>query len=107
MMDLRCTFLVVTSGNPWARSKRIWWPKMERVPVPVRSVFSTPRSRASRNRSRYWCINLFYRSRLEPRNRIAGKNEIAGCTIQKHVNEPVHAIYGLYGELTHSLSHPE
>ena len=27
MMDLRCTFLVVTSGKPLARSKRIWWPK--------------------------------------------------------------------------------
>ena len=47
MIDFRCTFLVVTSGKPSARSKRIWWPKIERVPVPVRSVFSTPVSRTS------------------------------------------------------------
>ena len=40
-----CTFLVVTSGKPAARSKRIWWPKTLRVPVPVRSPFSTPSSR--------------------------------------------------------------
>ena len=26
MIDLRCSFLVVTSGKPAARSKRIWWP---------------------------------------------------------------------------------
>ena len=33
------TFLVVTSGNPTARSKRIWCPNTLRVPVPVRSSF--------------------------------------------------------------------
>ena len=32
--------MVVSSGKPSARSKRIWWPKTERVPVPVRSVFA-------------------------------------------------------------------
>ena len=37
-----CTFLVVTSGKPSVRSKRIWWPNTLRVPVPVRSDFSTP-----------------------------------------------------------------
>ena len=43
--DRVCTFFVVTSGKPAARSKRIWWPKTLRVPVPVRSPFSTPSSR--------------------------------------------------------------
>src|ERR1700729_2480330 len=56
MMDFRCTFLVVTSGKPSARSKRIWWPKIDRVPVPVRSRFSTPVSRTSSSRSRYCFI---------------------------------------------------
>src|ERR1043166_4519271 len=53
MMDLACSFLVVTSGNPWVRSNRIWWPNTESVPVPVRSCFSTPRLRTSSIRSRY------------------------------------------------------
>ena len=42
MMDFKCTFFVVTSGKPWRKSKRIWWPNTLRVPVPVRSDFSTP-----------------------------------------------------------------
>ena len=29
MIDFRCSFLVVTSGKPSARSKRIWWPNTE------------------------------------------------------------------------------
>ena len=37
MIDRGCTFFVVTSGKPRRRSKRIWWPKTLRVPVPVRS----------------------------------------------------------------------
>ena len=37
-----CTFFVVTSGKPAARSKRIWCPKTLSVPVPVRSPFSRP-----------------------------------------------------------------
>ena len=41
-IDLRCSFLVVTSGKPSARSKRIWWPNTLSVPVPVRSVLRTP-----------------------------------------------------------------
>ena len=39
MIDLRCSFLVVITGSPLARSKRICQPKTERVPVPVRSDF--------------------------------------------------------------------
>jgi len=35
--------LVVTSGKPRCKSKRIWWPKIDSVPMPVRSRFSTPR----------------------------------------------------------------
>ena len=42
MIDFRCTFLVVTSGKPSARSKRIWWPNTLRVPVPVRSALAVP-----------------------------------------------------------------
>src|SRR3954453_7940894 len=49
------TFLVVTSGKPSERSKRIWCPKTESVPVPVRSDFSTPSSRTRVRRSRYCC----------------------------------------------------
>ena len=40
MMDLTCSFFVVSSGKPWRRSKRIWWPKTDNVPVPVRSSFA-------------------------------------------------------------------
>ena len=46
------TFFVVTSGKPSARSKRIWWPNTQRVPVPVRSPFSAPSSRIRWRRSR-------------------------------------------------------
>src|SRR6202171_2636673 len=56
MMDLTCSFLVVTSGKPAARSKRIWWPNTERVPTPVRSRFSTPSASTRSMRSRYWRI---------------------------------------------------
>ena len=42
MIERRCSFLVVSSGNPSARSNRIWWPNTLSVPVPVRSDFSTP-----------------------------------------------------------------
>src|SRR3954453_11567315 len=49
------TFLVVTSGNPLERSNRIWWPKTESVPVPVRSDFSTPSSRTRLRRARDCC----------------------------------------------------
>ena len=54
MIDFRCTFLVVTSGKPSLRSKRIWWPNTLFVPVPVRSAFVTPWSRTWRMKSSYW-----------------------------------------------------
>ena len=41
--DGKCTFFVVTSGKPSPRSKRIWYPNVLTVPVPVRSAFGTPR----------------------------------------------------------------
>src|SRR3954470_6758265 len=53
--DRVCTLLVVTSGKPSERSNRIWCPKTESVPVPVRSDFSTPSSRIRVRRSRYDC----------------------------------------------------
>src|SRR5574341_1276373 len=56
MMDLRCTFLVVSSGNPALRSKRSCAPKTESVPVPVRSFLRAPCSSTWRIRSRYWRI---------------------------------------------------
>ena len=37
MIERRCSFLVVTSGKPAERSKRIWCPNTLSVPVPVRS----------------------------------------------------------------------
>ena len=62
MIDLRCSFLVVTSGKPSARSNRIWWPKMLRVPVPVRSLLATPSSRIRCMRSRYCRMRELYRA---------------------------------------------
>src|SRR6266478_6264442 len=56
-MDLTCSFLVVTRGNPCSRSKRIWWPKTESVPVPVRSRFSRPCLSTCSISSWYWRIN--------------------------------------------------
>src|SRR3954471_17672661 len=53
-MDLRCTFFVVTRGKPSFRSKRICWPKMLRVPVPVRSVLGVPCAYTWRMKSSYW-----------------------------------------------------
>src|SRR6188472_1220594 len=47
------TFLVVTSGKPSPRSKRIWCPNTDSVPVPVRSPLSAPSSRIRWRRSRY------------------------------------------------------
>src|SRR5215831_16005222 len=46
--------LVVSIGNPAPRLKRIWCPKMDKVPVPVRSCFSTPSDRIRSSRSWYW-----------------------------------------------------
>src|SRR5262249_14646396 len=53
-IDLRCSFLVVVSGKPSARSKRIWWPNTDSVPVPVRSRFSAPSARIRSISSWYW-----------------------------------------------------
>ena len=53
-IDFRCSFLVVSSGNPWARSNRICRPNVPSVPVPVRSSRLTPAASRSANRSRYW-----------------------------------------------------
>ena len=52
MIDFLCSFLVVSSGKPCARSMRIWRPNTERVPVPVRSSLRAPCSSTSRRRSR-------------------------------------------------------
>src|SRR6516165_9321462 len=54
MMDLTCSFFVVVSGNPSFRSNRIWWPKIDNVPVPVRSFLTTPCARICSIRSWYW-----------------------------------------------------
>src|SRR5580698_11599966 len=56
MIDLTCSFLVVTSGKPSLRSNRIWWPKIDSVPVPVRSCFSAPSASTRSINSRYWRI---------------------------------------------------
>ena len=56
-IDGRCTFFVVSSGNPSARSNRIWWPNTLSVPVPVRSSLRTPVSRIRRTRSWYACTD--------------------------------------------------
>ena len=71
MMDFRCTFLVVRSGNPAPRSKRIWYPKTLCVPTPVRSSFITPCSRMCRRRSRY-CFICRFNEKVpgKPRNRV-------------------------------------
>lgn len=57
-MDLRCSFLVVSNGNPSSRLKRIWCPKILIVPVPVRSSFSVPSSSILCSKSRY-CFILY------------------------------------------------
>src|SRR5262249_37147600 len=54
--DLKWIFLVVTSGKPPERSKRIWYPKTLVVPVPVRSLFGIPWSRTCRTNSSYCAI---------------------------------------------------
>ena len=53
MIDFSGSFLVVSIGNPAARLKRIWWPKIDSVPVPVRSCFSAPSLRIRSSRSWY------------------------------------------------------
>jgi hypothetical protein len=55
VIERRCSFFVVRTGKPSARSNRIWWPKTLSVPVPVRSDFSTPVVSTRSRRSRYCC----------------------------------------------------
>src|SRR5687768_5814195 len=56
MMDFKWHFFVVISGKPSDKSKRIWYPNMESVPVPVRSDFLCPCSSTCCMSSRYWRI---------------------------------------------------
>src|SRR5687767_1632362 len=60
MTDFRWIFFVVTNGKPSASENRIWWPNTLRVPVPVRSPFSTPSSRIRCIRSRYSRMSAEY-----------------------------------------------
>src|SRR5699024_1053294 len=52
------SFLVVTRGNPLDRSKRIWCPNTDSVPVPVRSDFLMPCSRTWRMSCSYCCMMM-------------------------------------------------
>ena len=54
MIDLMWSFLVVNDGKFSRKSNRVCAPKIDNVPVPVRSAFGWPRSRTSRRRSWYW-----------------------------------------------------
>ena len=68
IIERRCTFFVVTSGNPLDKSKRIWCPKIEVVPVPVLSPLKVPSSKIRRSKSWYCCIlksRLFRHRRYE------------------------------------------
>src|SRR5262249_22998842 len=47
---------VVSIGKPAARLKRIWCPKIDKVPVPVRSCLSAPSARIRSSRSWYWSM---------------------------------------------------
>src|SRR5690606_1165656 len=66
-IERRCSFLVVTSGKPSRRSKRICQPNTLRVPVPVRSPFSVPCSSTWPSSSRYCRISALRRRRLQGR----------------------------------------
>src|SRR5207248_2156679 len=67
MIDLRCSFFVVRSGNLSRKSKRACAPKTESVPVPVRSSRRAPWSRTSRRRSWYWRMLVYLHSSLRSR----------------------------------------
>ena len=47
------TRFVVKSGNPFCKSKRIWYPNTLFVPVPVRSVLIVPSSKIFLSKSLY------------------------------------------------------
>src|SRR5690606_25660473 len=55
-IERRCSFFVVTNGKPSFKLKRIWYPNTLRVPVPVRSVLSTPFSYTCLSKSSYCLI---------------------------------------------------
>src|SRR5207249_9742307 len=64
MIDLMCSFLVVSNGNPGPssrKSNRVCAPKTDNVPVPVRSLRGRPWSSTSRSRSWYCRTAKFYR----------------------------------------------
>src|SRR5579875_710685 len=54
MIDFTCSFLVVSRGKPATSANRIWWPKTDKVPTPVRSFLTTPSRRMRSISSRYW-----------------------------------------------------
>ena len=58
LYQLRCSFFVVSSGNPSAMLNRIWLPNTLFVPVPVRSVLVAPSVRMRLRRLRYCCIEF-------------------------------------------------
>src|SRR5690242_2711851 len=60
------TFLVVTSGKPSRRSYRVCAPKIDSVPVPVRSVRRSPCSSTWRSRSRYGLMGVVYHPGMTP-----------------------------------------
>src|SRR3954454_784334 len=64
-MDRKWTFFVVISGKPSDRRYRSWCPKIDRVPVPVRSALRAPVSRTWRRRSSY-CVSGMPASLDEP-----------------------------------------
>src|SRR5262245_40436887 len=75
------TFLVVTSGKPSRRSKRIWWPNTLRVPVPVRSVLLTPCANTWRMKSSY-CERT---GRVLGMRRILGRRRVGlGIRVELH-----------------------
>src|SRR5699024_7700354 len=55
--NLNRTLLVVSKGNPLLRSKRIWLPNLEYVPVFVLSLFIFPSFNTNLHKSRY-CFSL-------------------------------------------------
>ncbi len=60
IIDFRCTFLVVRSGNPFCRLIRICRPNTLNVPVPVLSFLDSPLLRTSFNSSKYCFIVIKY-----------------------------------------------
>ncbi len=63
MIDLVCSFFVVTNGKPAFKLKRIWSPKTLSVPVPVLSSFFIPSVKIRSQRSRYvFIVSVQYSS---------------------------------------------